>query len=141
MAPVNVNLSNQERVWNTLYEHGDITYRKVFNEGDRVRIGQSRNTFKKGYTPSWTEELFTVSRVNATTPVTYVLKDDSGEEVKGSFYKEELQKVGDKKVYRVEQIIQERKGVGGKEYLVKWFGYNPSFNSWISARDISKYKD
>jgi hypothetical protein len=141
MAPVKVNLANQESVWNTLYAPVDITYRKVFNEGDRVRIGQSRHTFKKGYTPSWTEELFTINRVNPTTPVTYVLKDDSGEELKGSFYKEELQKVGDKKVYRVERIIQERKGVGGKEYLVKWFGYNPSFNSWISARDISKYKD
>ena len=141
MAPVEVNLDNQERVWNTLYAPVAITYRKVFNEGDRVRIGQSRHTFKKGYTASWTEELFTVSRVYATTPVTYGLKDDSGEELKGAFYKEELQKVGDKHVYRIEQIIQERRGVGGKEYLIKWFGYNPSFNSWISARDISKYKD
>ena len=130
--------TNQEIVWNTLYSPVVISYRKVFNEGDRALA--SRN-FKKGYTPSWTEELFTISRVKATTPVTYVLKDDSGEELKGSFYKEELQKVGAKQVYRIEKIIQERPGVGGKEYLVKWFGYNPSFNSWIPARHISKYKD
>jgi hypothetical protein len=40
----------------------------------------------------WTEELFTISRVNFTSPVTYVLKDDSGEKLKCSFYKPELQK-------------------------------------------------
>jgi hypothetical protein len=30
------------------------------------------------------------------------LKDDSGEELKGSFYKEELQKYGGKQVYHIE---------------------------------------
>jgi hypothetical protein len=89
MAPEQVNVSNQEFVWNTLY--ADVPGRKkVFTEGDRVRLAQARQTFKKGYTPSWTEELFTVSRVNSTNPIIYVLKDDSGEELKGSFYKEEL---------------------------------------------------
>jgi hypothetical protein len=71
-----------------------------------------------------------------------VLKDDAGEEVRGSFYKEEIQKVGDKQVYRVESVIQERyNGRRGKEYLVKWYGYNPSFNSWISHRALVKYKE
>jgi hypothetical protein len=113
----------------------------MFTEGDRIRIVQARQTFKKGYTPGWTEELFTVSRVNMTNPITYVLKDDGGEELKGAFYKEELQKVGDKQVYRVESVLQERRRGGGTEYLVKWFGYNSSFNSWISDKHISRYKD
>jgi hypothetical protein len=144
MAPAQVTASNQEVVWNTLYAPADVPDdRKMFTEGDRVRLGQARQTFKKGYTPSWTEELFTVSRVNTmTNPITYVLKDDSGEELKGTFYKEELQKVGDKKVYRIESIVQERRrGGGGRDYLVKWFGYNSSFNSWISDKHISRYKD
>jgi hypothetical protein len=59
----------------------------------------------------WTEELFTISRINFTSPLTYVLKDDSGEELKGSFYERELHKVGDKQKYQVERIIDERVGV------------------------------
>ena len=131
-------------MWNNLYSTIDAPCRKVFTEGDSVRIAQARQNFKKGYTPSWTEELFTISRINTRSkPITYILKDDSGEELKGHFYKEELQKVGEKNVYRIEKILQtrQRKGSTGKEYLVKWFGYNPSFNSWISDEHLSRYND
>ena len=142
MAPIDVKFDNQEIVWNNLYGTVEPPSRKVFTEGDRVRIAQTRQMFKKGYTAAWTEELFTVSRINTTTkPITYVLKDDTGAEVKGGFYKEELQKVGDKETYRVESIVRERQGHKGKEYLVKWFGYNPSFNSWISDKHLVKYKN
>ena len=44
-----------------------------------------------GYTPRWTEEVFTVSEVHYTEPITYKLKDFNGEEIKGSFYEQELQ--------------------------------------------------
>lgn len=70
--------------------------------GDRVRISKARRTFKKGYLLSWTEELFTISRLKKTTPPTYVLKDDNGKELEGTFYQEEVQKVGDKQLYRIE---------------------------------------
>jgi hypothetical protein len=67
-----------------------------------------------------------------------VLKDDSEDELKGSFFYEELRKVGNKQVYLVERIISEKRGA--KEYLVKWFNYPPSFNSWISAEHVSRYR-
>lgn len=144
MAPEEVNEANQEEVWQSLYgnrdEHGDR--RGKFREGDRVRISKARRTFKKGYLPSWTEELFTVSRVKPTTPRTYVLKDDHGEELKGAFYKEEIQKVGDKRVYRIESVLDERQGPGGrKQYLVKFFGYDPSFNTWIAKEQLTRYRN
>ena len=145
MAPVEVNTSNQEEVWQSLYSNiSSPPVKPVFQAGDRVRISQARQTFKKGYKPAWTEELFTVSRVNITSPITYRVKDDSGEELQGTFYKEELQQVGDKEVYRIENIIEERRGSrggGGKEYLVKWFGYNSTFNSWISDKQLSNYEN
>ena len=142
MAPVEVTLANQEQVWKTLYADVELSTKSVFNEGDRVRISQARQTFKKGYTPAWTEELFTVSRVIITSPITYRLKDDSGEELQGTFYKEELQKVGDKEVFRIETVLDERRGLrGGKEYLVKWFGYTPAFNSWISDTQLANYEN
>jgi hypothetical protein len=87
MTPAQVTVNNPEVVWNTLLSSADVPERRavVFTEGDRVRVGQAKPTFKKGYIPSWIEELFTVSRVKNTNLITYVLKDDSGEELKGSF--------------------------------------------------------
>ena len=141
-APAEVNETNQEEVWQTLYGGADLTSSSLLKEGDRVRISKARWTFKKGYLPSWTEELFTISRVQHTKPVTYVLKDDHGEEIKGTFYKEEIQKVGEKQVYRIEKILGERQGRSGqKEYLVKWFGYDSSFNSWIPRGHVTRYRN
>ena len=39
--------------------------------GDKVRITRTKGTFKKGFTPNWTEEVFTISSVKATKPPTY----------------------------------------------------------------------
>ena len=37
-----------------------------------------KGIFDKGYTPNWTEEIFTVSEVRYTDPITYKLKDLNG---------------------------------------------------------------
>ena len=148
--PVDVNVSNQESVWQTLYASSDNKKKKKkkkkkereekrrLNAGDIIRISKSRRAFKKGYLPSWTEELFTVSRVQKTSPVTYVLKDASGEELEGSFYEEEIQKVGKKRVFRIENILNTRQKNKKRQYLVKWLGYPSSFNSWVFEEDIEK---
>lgn len=79
----------------------------------------------------WTEELFIISRMLRTNPITYVLKDDD-DELKETFDNEELQKVGSKVMYHIDSILQERSGVGViKTYLVKWFRKLSSFNSWV----------
>ena len=64
-------------------------------------------------------------------PPVYKLKDYDGEELKGTFYDKELQKVvKDDDVYEVEKILKKR-GRGSKvQYLVKWLGYPNKFNSW-----------
>ena len=59
-----------------------------------MRISEVRRQFKRGYLPSWTEELFTVCCVTRTIPITYVLKDDHSEELLCTFYQKEIQKVG-----------------------------------------------
>ena len=69
-----------------------------------------------------------------------MLKDDHGEELEGTFYQKEVQKVGNKEVYRIETVLKHRQGVGGqREYLVKWSGYDPTFNYWIPAKSLQQY--
>ena len=138
-SPASVDHTNQEEVWQALYGQQQ-TYPKQppLKVGDTVRISKSRRQFKKGYLPSWTEELFTVSRVLQTKPITFKIKDDHGEELKGSFYAQELQKVAEKQVFRIESILKHKAGKPNL-YLVKWYGYNDSFNSWIPQSALTKY--
>ena len=101
--------------------------------GDKVRISKLRIVFEKGYSPSWSEEIFTIVARIPTDPVTYELSDLSGETLKGKFYEPELQRiVKEDDVYKIEKVLKSRKRRGKVEYFVKWKGYGDSFNSWTS---------
>ena len=63
-----------------------------FKTGDHLRISKYKNIFAKGYTPSWSEEVFVVSKIKNTVPWTYVVTELNGEEITGRFYEKELQK-------------------------------------------------
>ena len=139
-SPSEVNTSNQEKVWQTLYDSPSKTISDIFPEGARVRISKTRAVFDKGYLPSWTQELFTISNILHTRPITYKVKDDNGELLEGSFYNHELQQVADKEVYQISRIIKTRRAKGRREYLVEWYGYPESFNSWISAGNFEQYE-
>ena len=118
------------------------TPRKVkfkFQIGDQVRISKQRRTFKKGYLPSWTEELFVVTKRIARDPPVYRMKDLMGEDIKGIFYGKELQKVlKTDDVFRVEKVVEERTRKGKKEYIIKWMGYPDKFNSWVAEADLKR---
>jgi len=64
---------NETKVWRNLYANYDRPDRKTpkFSIEDNVRITRKKATFEKGYTPRWTEEVFTVSDVRYTDPITY----------------------------------------------------------------------
>ena len=64
-----------------------------FKAGDHVRILKYKNIFAKGYTPNRSEEDFVVSKIKNTIPWTYVIIDLNGEEITGSFYEKEFQKI------------------------------------------------
>ena len=144
LSPAEVNLENQEKVWKTLYMNDDSYFQQkrmsFLDIGDRVRISKTRVQFQKGYTASWTREKFTISQVKSeTTPSTYHLKDDNGEELKGTFYLQELQLIEKDFPFQIQKILKERGECYSKEYLVEWKGYKPSFNSWIPQRVLDKY--
>ena len=61
----------------------------------------------------------------------------NNEIIQGIFYEKELQlsKMKEDGLHIIEKII---KKVGNK-YLVKWKGYDDSFNSYVNKNDIVKY--
>ena len=84
---------NENKVWRNLYpEFGSKTLAPKFSIGDHVRITKKKKIFDKGYTQRWTEEVFKISQILLTIPVTYKITDYNGEEIQGSFYEQELQK-------------------------------------------------
>ena len=127
---------NESKVWSNLYD--DLIYLKpgkpAFAIGDRVRISKyKRKVFDKGYTPNWTEEIFVIDGVLTTKPVTYSIVDLMGEEIKSSFYEQELQKAK-QQTFRIENVI--RRDNNKKMVLVKWSGYPDKFNSWVNSKDL-----
>ena len=89
-------------------------YNEVSNEKDpkfkvsyHVRTSKYKNTFAKGYTPNWSEEIFIVKKIKNTLPWTYVISDFNNEEIVGSFYEKELQKTN-KKEFRIEKVIKKK---------------------------------
>ena len=107
---------NEYKVWRNLYlEFGGKPWTPKFSIGDHVRITKKKKTFDKGYTQRWTEEVFTISKIQLTIPVTYKITDYNGEEIQGSLYEKELQKTK-QDMFRIEKIIKQQ----GKKSLVKW---------------------
>ena len=53
-----------------------ILMKKILNlkVGDLVRISKYKNIFAKGYTQSWSEEVFVVCKIKNTVPWTYVIR-------------------------------------------------------------------
>ena len=49
--------------------------------GDHVRITKKKKTFDKGYTQRWTEEVFKISNIELTIPVTYKITYYNGGEI------------------------------------------------------------
>jgi hypothetical protein len=104
-----------------------------------VRLSKAKRTFKKGYLPNWTEELFTVVKCIETRRPVYLVKDDHGEILEGIFYAEEIQKViKQDDVYKIQSVLKKRQKGRIVQYLVKWCGYPESFNSWIFKQDLQK---
>ena len=135
MTPVEASKKeNEVRVYRNLYP--DFTRRPMrakFKTGDKVRIQKKKGLFDKGFTPNWTEEVFTVSKIQRTNPVTCKITDLNGEEIQGTFYEQELQKTS-QEVCRIEEIVKKDK----TRSLVKWKGYPESFNSWVDSKDLIK---
>ena len=79
-----------------------------FKVGDHVRILKYKNIFANGYTPNWSEEIFVIKEIKTTAPWTYVINDLNGEEIIGTFYGKELQKINQQE-FRIEKVIKKKR--------------------------------
>ena len=133
MTPVEASKhKNEDTVWKNLYGDFKVKYKKPkYSVGDKVRISKKKKTFEKGYTPRWTEEVFIISEIKHTIPITYKITDWNHRKIEGTFYEQELQKTNQKK-FRIEKIINKGKTMS----LVKWKGYPSSFNSWVDNSSL-----
>ena len=91
--------------------------------GDHVRISKCKNIFANGYTLSWSEEVFVVSKIKNKVPWTYMTSDLNGEPITGSFYEKELQKTIQVK-FRIEKVLKRK----SDKFYVKQKGYDNSLN-------------
>ena len=103
-----------------------------FKVGGHVRTSKYKNIFAKGYTPSWSEEVFVIIKVKNTVPWTYVINHLNSEEIIGTFYEKEIQKTN-KQEFRIEKLIKKK----GDKLSVKWKGYDSLFNSWIDKKRLN----
>ena len=53
---------NENKVWLNLYSIPKEGKEPKYSVGDKVRITKKKTTFEKGYTPRWTEEVFTIDQ-------------------------------------------------------------------------------
>ena len=132
MKPKDVNKTNENMVWITLYGSplGNLPLPK-FRIGDTVRVSKYKSVFAKGYEANFTKEIFKVRKVLRGDPTVYELEDHEGEPIIGKFYEEELSAVNKKDdTYRVEKILKKKNGMA----LVKWLGYDS--RSLVPLKDI-----
>ena len=137
MTPVEASKKKNEDLVNfNLYGDMETSKQKPkFKIGDKVRISKyNRKTFDKGYTPNWTEEIFTIDNIQYTNPITSKLKDLNNDKVTGSFYEPELSN-DNQDVFRIDKLI--RRDYKKKQALVKWKGYSDDLDSWMPIGDLT----
>ena len=114
-------------------EFGGKTWAPKCSIGDNVRITKYKNLIDRGYTQRWAEEVFKISKIQLTIPVTYKITDYNGEQIQGSFMNKNFKR-HHKKTFRIEKVFKRQ----GDKSLVKWMGYLKSFNSWIDTKAMVK---
>ena len=126
---------------NLMRKSGKKTSQKAkYKIGDKVRISKIKQTFDKGYAANWSFEVFTISQVLDTIPITYKLVDYDNDPIDGSFYTQELLKTDVADHFEVEKILETRGKDKKKEYLIKFLGWDKKFNMWVGEDQISDIK-
>jgi transposase InsO family protein len=94
-APNCVTKHNQMDVW--FNSNADLLNRRKryskLKVNDFVRIKINKDLFTKGYAQTYTNELYKVTEVTNSNPITYKISDNTDQGVLGIFYESELSRV------------------------------------------------
>ena len=134
MTPIEISKKENEiTVFRNIFADIDIHPVKAkFSVGDKSECKRKRKIFwERLY--SWIEEVFTVSEIKRTIPITYKIKDFKQLEIQGTFYEQELQKKN-QEVFRIKKIVKK----GKTKSLVKWKGCPNALNSWFDNKGLIK---
>jgi hypothetical protein len=110
-----------------------------FAVGDKVRILVNYGRqFKRGYEEQFSEKMYEVRGVNTRMfrPMYYLRDVDSGEDVSGGFYANELQKAKHS-LFKM-NVLRQKRIRGELYYFVHWIGYGPEHDEWIKASDVGR---
>lgn len=134
MKPCEVNHNNEDELLRTVYKSNSMFHvndRSTLKMNDFVRISRYKNIFEKGYTANFSTEVFKITKILATVPITYLIEDLHAQPIKGCFYKHELLKTNCPDIYLVEKVLKKQKN----KLFVKWLGFDSSHNSYIQKKD------
>ena len=150
MKPSEVTIDNQDIAFNNLY--GGKSYLEMLNEarskklkfklGDFVRLKVEKQTFERGYSKSWSDQVFRVNRIITSGQVpTFYIRDSMNQELPRKYYTQDLQKIGAPGNH-VEKILQKRRrNINNQlvtEYLVLY--KETQTQAWIPESDIFNIK-
>ena len=147
MKPAQITKKYEKEIWWNSYLPTELKlntkhkkkHSYKYNIDDNVRISHLRHAFQREYDIKWSGEIFVISSrfIRQDQPI-YKIKDIKGEEITGSFYEYELQKVSipSDKLYEIEKEIKRRVHKGKKQVLVKFKHWPNKFNEWINVDDL-----
>lgn len=137
VAPNDVTFKNAGEIWTKVYGmHAPTQSAPRFKNDEHVRIAKGKVPFKKGYLPTYSDEIYKVKHAKHGNPLVYKLKDAGGNNTKGYFYKQELSRVraNPKTHYVIENVLKKRTRQGVKELHVKL--HNRPDPVWLLESDV-----
>ena len=86
MKPIDASKKSNENIVRKNYNFEITNKKQKFSIGDKVRISILKNTFEKGYTSNWSEQVYIIDDIKSSNVHYYYLKDLNGNKIDGMFY-------------------------------------------------------
>ena len=135
VAPAQVSFLNSDIIHKNIY--GDVKKREKtnFKVGDTVKLNRLTDIFAKGYEQNWTRATYLISSgphyPRRGIYPSYTIANLNNKKLPGKFEEPLLQKVDKQKFVDNFAFPYEIIRTKGDKQLVRYIGYNDSFNRWI----------